>query len=305
MGIDVAPNQNILYTANAISETIVPFNLNRLTGDVTPTGTPVDAVVGGLIGVFVHPSGNFAYGQHFFGAITSYLIAADGTISANAASPPIDQNGRFPRFTFNLNGDRLYAVDGDTGTITIFTINLTNGVLEYLPTLMNGVFPAGLGNASDSLLSRDGNFLYVSDREGNSIHTYAFDVEGSLVATTSVDTDPGPKFLALHPTLPALYCVNDATTINAFTTGAGGVLAPLGASIPTVTGVRQILVDPSGDFLFAYEAAGEIHVYAVGATGELSFLESYDFPNELTFAVDAAIVPALAVEEPPVIEPLP
>ena len=61
--------------------------------------------------------------------------------------------------------------------------------------------------------------------------------------------------------------------------------------------MRQILVDPSGDFLFAYESDGEIYAYSVGATGELTFLNSYDF-FELTSPRDAKIVPALTVEEP-------
>ncbi len=304
LGVDVAPNQDFLYTSNAFNDTIVAFIIDRLSGDVAPNGAPIDSVLESPQRIFVHPSGNFAYATHFFGAVTSYLLAVDGTISENVASPPIDQNGRLLRFTFNLNGDRLYAVDGDLGTITIFTINLTNGILEHLPTLINGVFPAGLVNASDSILSRDGNFLYVSDSGGNIIQTYTFDVEGSLVAATSVNTDAGPKFLALHPTLPVLYCANDANTINVFTTGAGGVLAPLGASVPTVVGVRQILVDPSGDFLFAYETEGEIHAYAIGATGELTFLDSYDF-FQLTSPRDAQIVPALVVEEPVIEEPLP
>ena len=301
LGVDVAPNQDFLYTANALSGTIVAFIVDRLTGDVIPNGNPIDAELGGTIGavqrIFVHPSGNFAYATHFDTAVSSYLIAGDGTISENPASPPIDQNGRFLRYTFNENGDRVYAVDGDLGTITIFTVNLTNGILEYLPSLVNGVFAAGLGNASDSILSRDGNFLYVSDSGGDMIHSYAFDVDGGLVPATTVNTDAGPGFLALHPTLPVLYSANSANTINTFTTGAGGVLVPLGPSVPTVTGVRQILVDPSGDFLFAYETQGEIHAYSVGATGELTFLASYDF-FELTSPRDAQVVPALVLDEP-------
>lgn len=301
LGVDVAPNQDFLYTSNAGNETIVPFIVDRLTGGVLPNGNPISADLGASLDavqrIFVHPSGNFAYATHFNSAVSSYLLAVDGTISENLASPPIDQHGRFTRFTFGANGDRIYAVDGDLGTITIFTVNLTNGILDYLTPPPNEFFPSGLLSPSDSVLSRDGDFLYVSDSEGDVIQTYTIDINGGLVPATSVATDEGPGFLALHPTLPVLYSANSANSINIFTTGAGGVLAPLGASVSTVPGVRQILVDPSGEFLFAYETEGEIYAYAVGATGELTFLNSYDF-FELTSPRDAKIVPALTVEEP-------
>lgn len=81
---------------------------------------------------------------------------------------------------------------------------------------------------------------------------------------------PSPSFLALHPTLPVLYAVNELTegAVSAWAIGTDGSLAPLGSRPTGGVAPCHLAVTPDGEYLLsANYGSGSIAAHRLDASG--------------------------------------
>jgi 6-phosphogluconolactonase (cycloisomerase 2 family) len=105
---------------------------------------------------------------------------------------------------------------------------------------------------------------------------------GRLSATGEVAVTPSPSFLAWHPFLPVLYCVNELPegTVSAWAVESGGVLRALGGQATGGAYPCHLAVTPDGRHLLsANYMSGSVSVHRLesgGAVGERTDLRTHD-----------------------------
>src|SRR5689334_1694747 len=109
---------------------------------------------------------------------------------------------------------------------------------------------------------------YTGDKggTGEGIALLRRDPAGGVLSRLGVVArTPSPSFLVAHPTLPALYAVNEldtAGTVSAFTVAAGGELTPLAVEPTGGTDPAHLAVTPDGRFLLvANYSSGSVAVH--------------------------------------------
>jgi 6-phosphogluconolactonase (cycloisomerase 2 family) len=302
LAIAVSPSQDLVYAVNIFNFQITTpgvsvFSVDRANGDLTFLPPVAPSVVASPQTMVIDPSGRFAYLTSFFGEINGYVIAADGSLTANPAVTELDttDDRGLQTPTFNLTGNVLYVTDRGDDSITVFDVNTTDGSLSF----RHADLPTQAGDRPiASALSVDGNFLYVSNSLGDSVSSYGNAAVGDLTLAFNVAAQDGPQPLAVHPSLPVLYVASGSRRIQSFTTGGDGSLTPLGTILPTGLTPASVLVAPSGQYVYVVCRGNtpgtqpSIDAFTVDSTtGALSALASFEFP-ELSFPSGAVIVSA-------------
>lgn len=232
-----------------------------------------------------------------------YLYAADGASRESATAFSIDAStGRLTLLNRQPTGrdGGLYAVVDPTDGYLLVPHN--PGTIAVLPIRPDGSL-APMSDAADwsgtlgphrteqttphphhIQFDRRGRFLIVPDKGLDSVHVFTLDTAtGKLVANTpaSVAARSGsaPRHVALHPTGPYAYVVNelDSTVTTYRFDDERGTLAPLQVipTIPTTftgnnTGA-EIAVAGSGRFVYASNRGHDsIVIFAVQKSGVLA-----------------------------------
>ncbi len=223
------------------------------------------------------------------GTITAYTVGSDGTLTASSGSSPagfiplamaIDSGGHF-LFVANQG----LQCDPTSGTISVFAIN--NATLTEVPgspfRSSAPLAPSGTG-PSGVAVTPDGKFLYVSDQYDNTVTTYSVDASGVLTRGPVVPVGTSPSAMAISPNGGFLYVANTSTVsgfaiCNQIVTSCNdpnapdGILAPItGSPFPAGLGPTNIVVAPSGKFLFVVDRlSNQVSEYKVAAgTGVLT-----------------------------------
>ena len=223
------------------------------------------------------------------GTITAYTVGSDGTLTAASGSSPagfiplamaIDSGGHF-LFVANQG----LQCDPTSGTISVFAIN--NATLTEVPgspfRSSAPLAPSGTG-PSGVAVTPDGKFLYVSDQYDNTVTTYSVDASGVLTRGPVVPVGTSPSAMAISPNGGFLYVANTSTVsgfaiCNQIVTSCNdpnapdGILAPItGSPFPAGLGPTNIVVAPSGKFLFVVDRlSNQVSEYKVAAgTGVLT-----------------------------------
>ncbi|MGV3623043.1 MAG: lactonase family protein [Archangium sp.] len=188
----------------------------------------------------------------------------------------------------------------------VFAANYGGGSVSVIPVTDAGLAPATqtltmLGQAHQIFSDANNRFVYAPCKAADFIAQYAFD-GGVLVPLSPpvLDTaeSAGPRHLALHPTLPRAYLINELDdTVQPLTTDAQGRLTSLQklSSLPSSfngfnTGA-EVAVHPNGKFVFAsnrgHDSIARFSVDAV--SGQLTLLghtqSGGDTPRH--FSIDA------------------
>ncbi|MCM3782751.1 lactonase family protein [Neobacillus mesonae] len=128
--------------------------------------------------------------------------------------------GAGPRhLVFHPNGSYAYVINEVDSTVTFFTYDADQGDLkehQTLSTLPEGF--EGENTCAEITLSKDGRFLYGSNRGHDSIVVYAIAEDGKLTVTQHISTEGGhPRHFALTPNGDLLLAANrDANNIVLF-----------------------------------------------------------------------------------------
>jgi 6-phosphogluconolactonase len=96
--------------------------------------------------------------------------------------------------------------------------------------------------------------------------------DGGLTLLQTVDI-PNPSYLALHPTLPRLYCVNEMTAgeVSAFALNqANGMLTFINTELTGGQDTTHLGVHPSGQYLLAASyTSGNFQVFRIKGDGSI------------------------------------
>jgi 6-phosphogluconolactonase len=156
-------------------------------------------------------------------------VPGPGFYAAAAGSGP-------RRIVFHPDGRTAYVVNELTADIQTLAWDPKQATLTLRQDLSTDS-PAftGTKSAAELAISRDGRFVYVSNRGENTLLVYATDPRTGLLALIQ-RTDPGgtsPWSFSLHPSGRWLLVANLVSdTVNLFSVDeAGGKLADTGASV--------------------------------------------------------------------------
>jgi 6-phosphogluconolactonase len=204
----------------------------------------------------------------FYGGIAFLALCAAGFLSGCA------------------NGHKQFVYVTGQGTNEAFEFRVqSNGALLPLGTPN---FPVG-SNPAALKAHTSGDFLYVADFSGNDVllldinqstGNLSVPVSISIVNPTNPNnifaTDKGPVSLAMSPTAPFLFAVNQTSSnVSAYTVDPGsgnlGVVAGSPFPIQPVSHPSSAAITPAGNFLFvANGAEGTIATFSISGNGALA-----------------------------------
>ena len=204
----------------------------------------------------------------FYGGIAFLAVCAAGFLSGCAS------------------GHKQFVYVAGPGTNETFEFRIqSNGALVPLGTPN---FPVG-SNPVALKPHTSGDFLYIADFSGNDVTLLDINQSnGNLSVPVSISivnptnppnifaTDKGPVSLAMSPTAPFLFAVNQtAGNVSVYTvdpgTGSLGVLSGSPFPIQPASHPSSVAISPTGNFLFVANATeGTIAVFSIGGNGALA-----------------------------------
>jgi uncharacterized repeat protein (TIGR01451 family) len=260
-GVAFSPDGKSLYVTDYGASDIAEFDVDPLTGAITPKSTPtiampasgaaprriVTASIGGTDYAYVS---DYVHGQivQFTIDPTTGELTEDASVSSDGGPTGLGVDaGSTPA--------SLY-VAADSGVVDEYDINTATGALtpKASPSIAAGAGPDGLA------LAPDGNELYAGDSGDSNLHLYVVAADGSLSADPTnplVSAGAGPSTPLVHalpaapvppPTpiggaLTQLAAPNDCLTGNLF--GCNTLITP------SLTADYQTVVSPDGKNVYA------------------------------------------------------
>ena len=269
----VDPSGKYLFTGDEIQGTINQFVIGD-DGTITPNSVPSVTTDGPPASMTFTPNGQFVIVQNGF-SLSAYNMNPAGSLTLTSTTPAL---GGFP--VVHPAGQFFYVAD-DSGNSSIsqYTIS-ANGTIAPVSTL-----PLGDTGPSPLVISPTG-FLYSADGGTGTVTEFSINAsDGSLAKVNSVPSGSGgpsgainaswPCSIAFHPTGAYVYVSNCLdSTVSQFTVDAStGTLARNGSDISLgapLDEARDIVVDPSGHFLFAACDSGTVLGFTIDRNGMLT-----------------------------------
>jgi 6-phosphogluconolactonase (cycloisomerase 2 family) len=160
--------------------------------------------------------------------VEAYSLGADGKLHL-APGAARAQEGAGPRHVaFHPKGRFAYVLNELNSTIEGFGLDPASGALtpfQVTPSLADSF--TGDSRAGEIEVSRDGRFVYASNRGSDTIGTFAIDPRTGRLTARGWRTCGGktPRFFTLSPDGRTLFCANEESdTITALAVGADGAL---------------------------------------------------------------------------------
>ncbi len=292
-GIVANPSVTFLYADDEVADGIDAFSVSS-SGALSPVAGSPFPMPSGWLGLYVDsiaidPAGKFLYVPN---AAANQVVGftVDGASGALGSIPgsPFATGASPQEAVVHPSGKFLYVSDGNDpqGGISAFTIDSSSGA----PSSISGSpFPTMTGGGPDGLLiDPTGKFLYAALSFSNAVA--AFTIDSSTGALTQVSGSPFAPTLtggaypllysiAIAPSGKYLYALGSLDTeIYGFTIdGASGALATMPNSpfnISVLTYMSNLVVDPSGKFLYIGGAGSVFYMSIDGATGNLAPVSS-------------------------------
>ncbi|HET6769816.1 MAG TPA: lactonase family protein [Chitinophagaceae bacterium] len=180
-------NNKTLYVPDLGMDMVVMYNLDNKTGKLKEFPTPFVATEPGAgpRHIDLHPNGKYAYlMEEMNGGVSVYKIENDGYLSLlqNISGLPRDFNGAVGSADIHVSPDGkfLYCSNrGESNTIGIFSINQSNGQLEWID------HQSTLGKTPRNFnLDPTGNFLLVANQNSDEIVIFKRDKQTGLLTDT-------------------------------------------------------------------------------------------------------------------------
>lgn len=168
------------------------------------TGTQAHAIV-------LSPDETFAFVPHKGDDNVMKLRFSAETANLEKGTPEsVERSGGPRHLTFHPSGEFAYVVNELAATVTAFSYQAQDGVLDALGTY--DAFEEGADKSgADIHVTPDGRYLYASNRSANDSTLAVFSVEsdGTLTHQTFVDTRGStPRNFAIHPSGDYLIVAN-------------------------------------------------------------------------------------------------
>jgi hypothetical protein len=164
---------------------------------------------------------------------TSTITPADGTL---AGASGVAVHAPVPGST----EEYVYIIGETTGTLTVLARDESTGDVTWVQTLQEGVSGArGLAGATDLIVSQDGQYVYVTSGQENSLTIFGIQPDGSLVHDQVLSGSVGlgdPSAVAGDPMDGNVYVASQSGFGQ-----AGGGLASFSLVPPSVSSVPASL----------------------------------------------------------------
>lgn len=290
-------SRDFLYATGQGTNEVFGFRIHT-DGSLTALGTPNFTVGSRPAALAVHPPGDFFYIANSAGNNVTLLDinSGNGELTVpptNSALPPVTPPNLFNAGTTPIsmavapNAPRLYVANHDSGDITAFLIDPTNGNLGGVSGSPFAVDPSStaISNPQSLAISPQGNFLYTANPTQGTVAGFSIGSNGSLSPVPGSPFAVGtagtsPTFITVHPSGRFLYAADPAhNAVLAFSVGSNGAISPIsGSPFPAGAGTVALSIAPQGSFLYAANAGDNtVSAYTIGSSGALAQVSGSPF----------------------------
>lgn len=240
------------------------------------------------------------------GAISAFKIEDDGSLKL---INQVSTVGTGPcHVAVDSQGKAVLAANYNTGSVISYQlepdgrIGKRGSFMQHAGSSVNKQRQEG-PHAHGVFFSADDRFVYNPDLGLDKVLIYRFDPETAQLTPGTPDavTIPpgaGPRHLALHPTLPLAWTVNEmgstVTTLHVDKSNGGLTAGPSISTLPAgfqgSSTTAEIFVHPNGRFLYASNRGHDsITVFAIDeTTGKLTVVQNEPTGGKIprSFAID-------------------
>lgn len=288
-------SKDFIYATGQGTNEVFGFRIHS-DGSLTALGTPNFTVGSRPAALAVHPPGDFFYIANSAGNDVTLLDinSGNGDLTVpptNSALPPLTPPNIFNTGTTPIamavapNAPRLYVANRDSGNISAFLIDPTNGNLGLVSGSPFVVDPTTLSNPQSVAISPLGNFLYTANPTQGTVAGFAIKSDGSLTPVPGSPFAVGtagtsPTFVTVHSSGNFLYAADPAhNAVLGFSIGSNGAISPIsGSPFPAGTGAVALSIAPQGSFLYAANpGSNTVSAYTISSSGALKQVSGSPF----------------------------
>jgi 6-phosphogluconolactonase len=280
------------YTSNTSSQGIYAFQWDAERGSLSAVH-PV-ATTSNPSFLALHPSGRFIYAVNEDASssgmdhLTAFAIGATGSSEPLQPIGTVSSQGLAPcHLTIDSSGRWLFVANYQTGTIALYPIGPDGRLAPASQIIQHkGSGPVAgrqeSAHAHEVVLSPDGRFLLSVDLGADRIFVYRFDDRlGALTPNSTPEVvlpaGFGPRHMVFSKDGRTVYVVTELTpSVVALRWNAAsgsmtqlGVTSTLPAIDPAEHGGAEIVLHPSGKFLYASNRGNSntIAIFRIGRDG--------------------------------------
>ncbi|NMO03070.1 beta-propeller fold lactonase family protein [Gordonia sp. TBRC 11910] len=274
LAVAVSPRGRYVYVAHTISGTLQGW---RLSGSGTLTRLPHTRIVPGkpVVGAVVSPDGRrlFVTSGGVTNAITSYLIAPDGSLRATGETSIPGATSGLSIPTVSPDGRFVFAPSFIGATMNSFRVGSDGSLHPVGPTMRTGDRPALPS------VTPDGRFLYITNEGTNDISGWSIASDGTLRSIGTVATKVLPHGMAISADSRYLYLPQTGGPgVSGFRIGGDGTLTALpSADAPSPAGhfPGRVVLSPDGKWLYVIDTltvsgTEKVFTYRVEPGGRLA-----------------------------------
>ena len=283
--------KSFFYVTGQGTNEVFGFRIHS-NGSLTALGTPNFTAGSRPASLAIHPPGDFFYIANSAGNNVTLLDinSGNGNLSVpptNSALPPLTPPNIFDAGTTPIamavapNAQRLYVANRDSGDISAFLIDPTNGNLGLVNGSPFKVVPGAstLTNPQSLAITPTGNFLYTANPTQGTIAAFAIGSDGALTPVPGSPFAVGtagasPSFILVHPDGNFLYAADPThNAVLGFSIQSNGAISAIsGSPFAAGTGAVALSVTPQGSFLYAANPGDNtVSAYIVdGSSGKLT-----------------------------------
>lgn len=179
MAMKVDPTGKWLIVAD-LTPSVYVFSIDSSTGALTSAGNAVGLDAGTVSNIYVTPSGSYVFiSLGTVGVDILTFNTSSGVIGLNQLlKPKSSGNGDFG-LASDPNSKYLFVTETGINSLRILSINSTGS--SILTELSGSPVKTGLG-PSQVMVTRDGSYVYVTNRTDNTISGFTLAANGALTA---------------------------------------------------------------------------------------------------------------------------
>jgi 6-phosphogluconolactonase len=259
--VNTGPNEISAYTTDIV-------------GALRDAGTV--ALADAPSSIAVSSDSTFAFVGTNDGVYAFRVNSGTGGLSS-VSGAPFSTGNSFTALTVSPNNRVLYAANGN-GTVVVYSINATTGLLTSIDTENVGTSPSGVA------VSPNGQFLYVSNQGSNNVSAFRIDgTTGALTFEENESAGTSPSGVAVLTTgSDSFLFVSNQTSNNVSAyriDGTTGALTAVGAPVAAGTAPTGVVVSPNGLFLYvSNQGSNDVSAFTInGTTGALNSIGGSPF----------------------------
>jgi 6-phosphogluconolactonase (cycloisomerase 2 family) len=290
----LSPDGRFLFAANAGSNDISVFSINKATGALTLVGAPVPTGGNDCSGISlaeaVAPTGKFLYATNPCSQnISVFSVASDGTLTPTSFSPVSLPSGPV---SISVRPDGRFLAVSLSQTVGVFNIGF-GGTLTPVPGSPFAISGSEEEGGLDYKCGGKILFGGESTDQGTVVDVYDVAPNGSLeaIAASPFTFDSGTfdsTVVLFSPFSQLLFVSNQLSfTITDFTVASDGSLTPVsgapfsaGISFPTGMAVGNVTDPATGlatTFLYVVSDNNHVAVFSVADGGALTLVGGSPF----------------------------